>query len=198
MKIKKVVITGGPCSGKTAARERIKREFTEMGYSVLFIPETATELITGGIAPWTMRTPYDYQMMQIRLQIYKEKIFGESALILADKKDVIIVCDRGLIDNRAYMSEDEFVKAMAEVGLNEETILNSYDAVFHLSTIAGSDDYTLSNNEARTESAKEALMLDEKLASAWGKHPVFRFINCEKDFNKKLEILISEMKAVLG
>ncbi len=30
----------------------IQSNFTKLGYTVLFVPETATELITGGVAPW--------------------------------------------------------------------------------------------------------------------------------------------------
>ena len=49
----KIVITGGPCAGKTTAMTWIQKEFEKKGYRVLFVPETATELITGGVAPWT-------------------------------------------------------------------------------------------------------------------------------------------------
>ena len=56
MDITKIVITGGPCAGKTTAMNWISNAFRERGYDVLFVPETATELITGGVAPWTCKT----------------------------------------------------------------------------------------------------------------------------------------------
>ena len=46
MQITKIVITGGPCAGKSTAMSWVQNAFTEMGYTVLFVPETATELIT--------------------------------------------------------------------------------------------------------------------------------------------------------
>lgn len=49
--IQKIVITGGPGAGKTTGMSWIQNEFTKLGYTVLFVPETATELITGGVAP---------------------------------------------------------------------------------------------------------------------------------------------------
>ena len=49
--IVRIVITGGPCAGKTTAMSWIQNAFTKLGYRVLFIPETATELISGGVAP---------------------------------------------------------------------------------------------------------------------------------------------------
>ena len=48
-KIVKIVLTGGPCAGKTTAKAWIEDAFTKMGYVVLFVSETATELIQGGI-----------------------------------------------------------------------------------------------------------------------------------------------------
>ena len=43
--IHKIVITGGPCAGKTTGMSWIQNAFTKLGYRVLFVPETATELI---------------------------------------------------------------------------------------------------------------------------------------------------------
>ena len=75
-RISKIVITGGPCAGKTTGMSRIQDEFTKLGYTVIFIGETATELITGGVAPWTLERNVDYQICQMKLQIEKEKIFA--------------------------------------------------------------------------------------------------------------------------
>ena len=107
MEITKIVITGGPCAGKTTAMSWIQHHFTRMGYTVLFIPETATELITGGVAPWTCGSNLDYQKCQIQLQLKKEEIFRQAAESMKDEK-ILIVCDRGIMDNKAYMNETEF------------------------------------------------------------------------------------------
>ena len=71
--ITKIVITGGPCAGKTTGMSHIQKAFSQMGYAVIFVPETATELITGGVSPQTLDSIYDYQMCQLKLQIEKEK-----------------------------------------------------------------------------------------------------------------------------
>ena len=52
MQIQKIVITGGPCAGKTTALSWIANDLPQKGYRVVFVPETATELIGGGITPW--------------------------------------------------------------------------------------------------------------------------------------------------
>ena len=75
MEIKKIVLTGGPCAGKSEAAKLIKEKFTAQGYVVLFVPETATELISGGVCPWTTGTNLDYQIVQCKLQRFKEQRF---------------------------------------------------------------------------------------------------------------------------
>ena len=91
MDIAKIVITGGPCAGKSTAMSWISNAFTQKGYAVLFVPETATELITGGVAPWTCETNADYQKCQMRLQLEKERIFEQAAKTMLVKK-VLIKC----------------------------------------------------------------------------------------------------------
>lgn len=199
MEITKIVITGGPCGGKTAAAGRIREAFGERGYAVLFVPETATELISGGVAPWTCKAPFDFQKVQMRLQLEKEKTFEAAAQAMKAEK-VLIVCDRGALDNKAYMSEAEFSSLLASFGLNETELRDQYDAVFHLVTAAkgASDFYTTANNAARTETPEEAIALDERLVSAWTGHPHFCVIDNSTDFDGKMKRLISEISSFLG
>lgn len=195
----KIVITGGPCAGKSTAMSWVQNAFTQMGYTVLFIPETATELITGGVAPWTCGTNADYQKCQMKLQIEKEKIFCEAAsTIPADK--ILIVCDRGTLDNKAYMDELEFYSVLKAIGINEVELRDNYDAVFHLVTAAkgAAEFYTTSNNSARTETVEEAAEMDDKLISAWTGHPHFRVIDNATNFEDKMRRLVAEISAFLG
>jgi CYTH domain-containing protein/predicted ATPase len=199
METTKIVITGGPCAGKSTALSRIQEEFTELGYTVLFISETATELINGGVAPWTCKTSDDFQKFLIKLQIEKEKIFELSANSMPSEK-VLIVCDRGMLDNKAYMTPDAFSNTLYELKLNEVEIRDNYDAVFHLVTAAkGAEEfYTTANNAARTETVEEAAALDDKLISAWTGHPHLRIIGNASDFETKMKHLIAEISAFLG
>ncbi|MBP3442400.1 MAG: AAA family ATPase [Clostridia bacterium] len=199
MKISKVVITGGPCAGKSTAMSWVQKAFTQMGYAVLFVPETATELITGGVAPWTCASNVEYQKCQLKLQIEKEKIFEQAARSMTADK-VLIVCDRGTIDNKAYMSNVEFAEAVQFIGSNEVELRDSYDAVFHLVTAAkGAEEfYTTENNSARTETAQEAAALDDKLISAWTGHPHLRVIDNSSAFEDKMKRLVAEISAFLG
>ncbi len=197
--ITKIVITGGPCAGKSTAMSRIQECFANSGYTVLFVSETATELISGGVAPWTCSTNLEYQKYQMTLQLTKEKIFEQAAQNM-DNEKILIVCDRGTIDNKAYMNDDEFEKVLEHIGVSEIFLRDSYDAVFHLVTAAkGAEEfYTTANNGARIETVEQAATLDDKLIFSWTGHPHFRIINNETDFETKIQNLLCEISSFLG
>ena len=199
MNITKIVITGGPCAGKTTGMSWIQNAFTERGYTVLFVPETATELISGGVAPWTCSSNSEYQKCQMKLQQEKEKVFEYAARTM-DSEKILIVCDRGALDNKAYMTEAEFAIALNYLGANEVELRDNYDAVFHLVTAAKGAQkfYTTANNAARTETVEEAAALDDKLIAAWTGHPHLRIIDNSVGFEEKMKHLIAEIANFLG
>ena len=198
MKITKIVITGGPCGGKSTAMRWIKHVFKEAGYTVLFVPETATELITGGVAPWTCGTNAEYQKVQMRLQMVKEDLFDQAARTMPQDR-ILIVCDRGEFDNKAYMNEEEFAEVLAFLGSTEEELLKRYDAVFHLVTAAKDTAryYTYEGNQARYETVDEAIVMDEKTYECWKDHPYHRVIRGEDDFALKMRNLMNEIAKFL-
>ena len=199
MEIYKIVITGGPCAGKTTAMSWIQNYFTSQGFTVLFIPETATELISGGVCPWTTGTNLDYQKCQLQLQNTKEEIFDRAARTMnADK--VLIVCDRGFMDNKAYMNDEEFQAAADFINKNLVDLRDNYDAVFHLVTAAdgAAQFYTTENNVARIETVEQAVEVDRKLIAAWSGHPHFVVIDNDTDFDRKLKKLIRAISDFLN
>jgi len=199
MEVTKIVITGGPCAGKSTALSKIQEEFEKMGYTVLFVPETATELINGGVAPWTCKTSDEFQKFLMKLQIEKEQVFESAAATMSTEK-VLIVCDRGMLDNKAYMTKSGFEKVLDDLKLNEVELRDNYDAVFHLMTAAnGAEEfYTKANNTARTETPEQARELDEKLLASWTGHPHLRVIDNSTSFDEKIRRLISEIASFLG
>ena len=199
VKITKIVLTGGPCAGKTTALTWINNYFRDRGYTVLFVPETATELISNGVAPWTCKSVYDYQLSQMTLQKTKEMLFEKAAKGMNAEK-ILIVCDRGMLDNKAFMKDNEFKRVLKEFNTTEVEERDSYDAVFHLTTAAKGKEkfYTLDNNTARTETIEEARKVDDRLISAWTGHPHFRIIDNSTEFEEKLERLLKEIASFLG
>jgi len=199
VRISRIVVTGGPCAGKTTAMSWIQNAFSRMGYSVLFVPETATELISGGVAPWTLRDNADFQTCLMGLQRDKERAFSAAAARTKGDR-ALIVCDRGALDNRAYMSVADFRRVMNALETNEVELRDGYDAVFHLVTAAkgAAEFYTLANNAARTETIEQAAALDDKLVAAWTGHPHLRIIDNSTNFEEKMLRLIAEISAFLG
>lgn len=199
MSVSKIVVTGGPCGGKTTALSRIQRDLSHLGYTVLIVPETATALISGGVAPWTCGSNEDYQKCQMLMQLQKERIFEQAAATM-DRDKILIVCDRGELDNRVYMNDDEFANVLNYLGKSEAELRDSYDAVFHLVTAAkGAEEfYSLENNEARTETPEEAAAMDDKFIAAWTGHPYLRIIDNSCDFEDKMRNLIREITYFLG
>ena len=199
MQIQKIVITGGPCAGKTTALSWIANDLPQKGYRVVFVPETATELIGGGITPWGCGTNLDYQRCQMELQLDKERIFEQGArTIPADR--VLIICDRGTMDNKAYMTEAEFLQLCEELHTSEVELRDRYDAVFHLVTAAkgATEAYTLANNAARYETVEQAAALDDRIVAGWMGHPHLRIIDNTTSFEEKLKRLLQEIMAFLG
>ena len=188
----KVAVTGGPCAGKTTAMQKIVEEFTEKGYKVFVVSETATELINGGAKPFG-DNPIDmleFQRYVLEMQLNKEKLFEKIAE--NTQQDTIILCDRGIMDNRAYINNKQFRQLLKEFELNEMEIMSSYDLVLHLVTAAdGAEEYyTTANNTARTETPEQARALDKKTLNSWIGHENLSIITNNGNFDDKLHSVI--------
>lgn len=197
--VSKIVITGGPCAGKTTAMSWIQNAFTDLGYHVIFVPECATELINAGISGITCKNVISFQTALMTLQLEREKIYENAARNMKTDK-VLIVCDRGIMDSKAYLSNLEFSTVLNELKKNEIELRDNYDAVFHLVTAAkgAQEFYTLENNSARTETLSEAINADDKLIGAWTGHPHFRIIDNSTEFEDKMKRLLKEISLFLG
>ncbi len=203
-KILRIVITGGPCGGKTTALEQIAKIFREQGYTIFTVNETATELINDGIKPFgndldRLKT-IDFQRLVLDAQYAKEQIRDEAARACSNDK-VVILYDRGILDNRAYITHEEFKELAKAKGLTEAEILSKYDLVLHLTTAAdgAEKDYSLDNNSARTETIEEARAIDKKTKEAWSTHPnQYIFDNDGIDFDQKLQRVGNVIRGYLG
>ena len=195
--MKTIVVTGGPCGGKTTALGFLKEALFERGYVPVIVPECATALVGAGIAPWTV-TRLEFQRSIFELQLAQEDIFGRAAAEIGDA--VVLICDRGLMDGRGYLTTEEFSGLLAEHEITREEALGRYGAIFHLeSTALGmSEAYTLENNASRMEDADEALEVERNIRIAWEEHPHRRIIGNEERFEDKQAHLLDEVLAYLG
>ena len=200
-KITKIVLTGGPCAGKTTALARIIQYYTDRGYTVYAQPEAATLFNQAGVNFLTddKELFFESEKQLLSFQLHTEECF----LKLAERSDkpVIIVYDRGVKDIAAYMSSDMWQALLDEMGLNEVQVRDRrYDAVLHLCTAAkgAAEFYTCENNSSRTENIEQAIVLDDKIIKAWTGHPHLRVIPNSSTFEYKLNAVIGEISAILG
>lgn len=199
MKSIKIVLTGGPCGGKTTSIQAIEEEFTELGYHVLIVPEAATILINSGIKPFGNNglSTYEFQEYVMKTQLYLEDIAEKAAQTIPAK--TIIICDRGLLDDKAYITGEEYQKLTKEFHTTPLQLMSRYDLVLHLKTAADGKEefYTLSNNSARTETIEEALDKDQKTLSAWLGHERLKIIGNDTDFKTKINNVLKEIHCLV-
>lgn len=198
--IRKIVLTGGPCAGKTTAMQTIVEEFEEKGFNVIVVPEAATLLINMGIRPFGRNalSNIDFQKKIFDISLKLEKMAEDTAK--NSTKDSIILYDRGLVDSKAYMEERDWRKLISYYNFKDASLLNKYDLVIHLRTVAYDKEelYTLSNNKARTETLTEARLLDMNTLHSWIGHPNLKILGNEVSFEEKVDSVIKEIYNVVG
>lgn len=188
--IKKIVLTGGPSSGKTKVLEKIQEVYKERGVKVIVVDETATYLINNDIKCFgdNKMDLLDFQEIVMRMQLAKEEVFT----VVAEKeknKDVIIVYDRGTIDNNAYINNEEFLEVLRRVGsISYGDLINSYDLVIFLK--GAESFYTLENNRARSETASESMALGNKTLNVWLGHKNIHIVNPKDTIEEKQDEVI--------
>ncbi len=203
--IKKIVLTGGPCAGKTTAMVKVIDHFSSLGYKVFTIPEVPTMFTQAGMNYLTQNKDFFFEgeKATFQTQVALEDSFQRMAETL--DKPVIIVCDRGTMDISTYLTPDFWQRIISEDGYTDAQLRERYDAVLHLVSAADGAEqyYTTANNAQRLEQADEnglkiARELDKKIVSAWKGHPHLRVINNHEDFNNKLNRVLKEISNVLG
>lgn len=199
---KRIVLTGGPGSGKTTVLNSIVNMYTSLGVKVVVVSETATEIINSGIKPFgdDKIEMLDFQKLVLSLQLSKEKIYDEAIRMyqkVHPNEDILIIYDRGSIDNKAYITDEEFDAVMQSVcDADYSTILNKYDLIIDL--VGSKKFYTLENNKARSESADVALTLGEKTLKSWVGHPKVKIVGPKENMNDKVSEVVSYINELLS
>lgn len=199
--IAKIALTGGPCAGKTTTISRIEEHLVDMGYHVLIVNECATETIKNGIRPFGKNavSVYDFENEILNLQLFKEKRLKDFIKFYDDDTNIVILCDRGSVDVRAYLGEDNYNKMLEENHLKNEDLLKEYDLVIHMITVAADMEnrYSNSNNKARFEDPEEAIDVDNNIKSSWEKHPNYKVAPVCELLEDKIQIAIDYVDELL-
>lgn len=197
MSITRIVLTGGPCAGKSTGIAIIEQRLRGLGYYVVVLDEMATNVIKSGLTPVDLGI--DFQYLLVQLQKNRDKAYNDILKNLGDK--VVILYDRGIMDGQAYCSRSEFDSILERSGLLRNQMQDYYDGIFHLVTAADGAEkfYTTENNSARTETPEEAREKDKLTMGCWVGHPHLRIINNKGvDFNQKMTNLMKGITDLLG
>jgi predicted ATPase len=185
----RIALTGGPGGGKTTAGDLFRRE---IGERVVFVPEAATLLFSGGFPrvhePLAIRAA---QMAIFHLQRSLEEVQG------ARFPRRILLCDRGTVDGAAYWpgSAEEYFEAS---GTTLDAELARYDAVIFFETAAVGGDSIEGGNPIRNESAEQAVELDRKLRVLWSRHPRFILVPHNRSFFKKISFGLASLESIVS
>lgn len=188
----KIVLTGGPSGGKSEALTLLKNKLEALGINVITVSEAAAGVLNGGFKG--VKPSYEFQKAVALWQISEE----QNAEKLSSDKNAVIICDRGMMDSRVYLSDEEFERFKSELNMTEVDLRDRYDAVFHMDSTSVNDETVYETDLIRDESREEAAEINERSLRAWCGNPHFRFIPVCDTFEEKLNILLKEVKAFLG
>lgn len=198
--VKKICLTGGPCAGKSSSLDLIKEYLDGKSYIVYIVNESATELINSGIKPFGENKVdiYEFQEIVLKYQLFKERLVENVARSNDSDKDIVIIYDRGIIDNKAYINQELFNKLLYKYNLSEFEVLNRYDVVIHLETAAKGVGYTKENNKARSEDNERAIIMDDRVYDAWKYHNNLIKVKSYENFDDKQKEIIKICENVLN
>ena len=203
-----LVLTGGPCGGKTSSLTYLRQALMDRGYKVFSAPEVPTIFLSnGGTYPGhdggERLIKWETAIVQLQRQL--EDSFLMVACSSGSEKNVVIM-DRGLLDIPAYIPPPQWQQVLTANQLTEAQLAARYDLVVHLTTAADGAEafYGTDTNAARYETPQEAREVDARIRHNWSRaHPnVLTLSNLSTDFEAKckrcVEAVVRSVDAKFG
>ncbi|KAF7288042.1 TRPL translocation defect 14 [Rhynchophorus ferrugineus] len=197
----RLVLTGGPCGGKTTGQARLSTFFENLGWKVFRVPETASVLLSGGVkfSDLSEEEGVIFQENLLKTMLQIEDTFFE--LARTSRRNCLIICDRGAMDASAFISKEKWENIMKDNSWNSiELRDNRYNQIIHMVSAAkGAEDYyTTEDHSCRSEGVEMARELDTKAAASWVGHPYFDVIDNSTDFEGKIRRMIGAVCHKIG
>lgn len=198
-----IVLTGGPCSGKSSSLAYLTEKLSDHGFMVFVIPETATLITNNGIDRRKMDKTTQvaaYEETILEMQLAFEETYSRAVKRIFPERKKVILLDRGVMDIKAFISKEDFRVMLKRQGLKEVNLRDRYLGVIHLVTAAdgAQEYYTAENNTARIETPEEAKELDRKTREAWLGHPHLKIIDNRTDFEGKITRVFNAISGLLN
>jgi predicted ATPase len=161
--MKRIVLTGPPCSGKTVVSAAICSALANF----VLVPEAATQVYAAEGTRWDSldlagRKDRQRKIYQLQLRQEEEFALGHAG------KDLLL--DRGTLDGAAYWPDGPEAYWL-DMGTTRQAELARYDGVIFMETAAAMGVYAPQSNAARFEDAAGAIDNSRRLAAIWADHP---------------------------
>src|SRR5262249_40499822 len=113
----------------------------------------------------------------------------------------VLICDRGVMDGKAYVAAALWEALLGELGHDEARLRDGrYDAVVHLVTAADGAEkyYGNDNNPGRYEDVEGARAVERWLREAWSGHGRHTIVDTSTDFDEKMRRVVAAVCASVG
>lgn len=194
-RLPKIILTGGPCSGKSSAMRALRKEMDEVLHCV---PEVATIVI----AQVGIRPPLGdrFALRKFQQTIYRvQQSFEEASETCAAREGRKgLLLDRGSVDNAAYLPDglQEFERICRTERAHE---YGRYDLVLCLDIPPKEVfDRERENNPARSETYEQASALGDRIKEVWRGHPRFMLIADQPTWEEKLSVIRAAVHGAIG
>lgn len=188
MNTHKIILTGGPCGGKTASIQFLSEKLSEQNYSVRIVDETANSLLKLGYMPNVNISTFDFQNLLFKIQFLNEYI--------SEGKSNILLCDRGLFDGKVYIDNNDFKKILDLNKVDEKKIFSTYDGALYFRSV--SYEYPQEFSKKRIyESPEVGRIRDERCKEIWTEKIIPCNYNNLDGFKNKQELIYLSLKTQL-
>jgi len=186
----RIVITGGPGSGKTVITRAIAERHPER---FVRVPEAATQVYTSLNTRWDKLDVAGQR--DVQRQIYRLQRAQEDRVAKENPRGVLLL-DRGTIDGAAYWPEGAEAYWL-DLGTNSASELARYDGVILLESCAALGLYDGdASNACRFEDAAGAIESGKFLARLWGGHPKLKQVGAFTSIEEKIDAVMDALWSV--
>lgn len=198
---RRIVLTGGPCGGKTTCMAALK---DLMGDRVVLVPEASTIVLEAGFPPpaedadsceieaWRR----EFQDAVLSIQRHLETTLARLA---RHSRRSLMICDRGFLDGAAYWPGGR-PAFLEHFGIDLDSVMARYDLVVHLESVAVSRPalYGRTNNGIRYEDVGGACRVESRVMAAWDGHPARIHVPAMDTVEDRVALLIQELHRNVG
>lgn len=202
-----VVLTGGPCSGKSSVLAVLKRRLSVRGFQVLTIPENATHFLANsdGFQPDWAGTDSQVEMQRIFLDFQLDQERGFHQFAALNPKPAVLLLDRSVLDCKVFIADHQWEKVLnhhTKPQLLEENLFKRYDLVLHMVTCADGNEGKYewgpgSNNPGRYHTPEQAREQDQRCFNVYKPHPQLRVVPSLPNFEDKVDAALTFLNDAL-